>query len=110
MTNYSSLRIAAIEHYVAGRESLPFIADDLLVDFDDQRAAEALAILGELSEQTQVLFFTHHAHLVELAQKILGPTRVKTHELVLQLGSSRAGSEANSSHVPTNRHASHSFP
>ena len=42
--------------------------DDLLLNFDDERATACLHVLMELSHRTQILFFTHHAHLVELAQ------------------------------------------
>ena len=48
---------------------MPLVVDDILVHFDDDRARAALEILGELSERTQVLFFTHHARLVELARQ-----------------------------------------
>ena len=52
---------------------LPLIADDLFINFDDVRTAAGLQVLGELSRQRQVLFLTHHAHLVPLAQQVLGP-------------------------------------
>ena len=48
---------------------MPVIVDDLLVQFDDDRAVATLEVLRDLSEKTQVLFFTHHRHLVELAGK-----------------------------------------
>ena len=44
-----AFRVAAIEQYVATNEEMPFIADDLLVDFDDTRAAAALEVISELS-------------------------------------------------------------
>jgi uncharacterized protein YhaN len=42
------------------------IVDDLLVQFDDARALATLEVLAELATRTQVLFFTHHQHLVSL--------------------------------------------
>jgi len=69
---YLALRIAAVEDYIERSNALPFVADDLFINFDDRRSAAGLRILGELSEKTQVLFFTHHAHLVELARETLG--------------------------------------
>ena len=36
---YLALRIAAIEDYLERVDTLPFIADDLLINFDDERAA-----------------------------------------------------------------------
>ena len=51
---------------------MPFIADDLFINFDDKRAAAGFRVLGELAKKTQVLFFTHHEHLLEVAQDALG--------------------------------------
>jgi hypothetical protein len=64
---YLALRIASLEHYFAAHEAVPFIVDDVLLNFDDERARAALSALNGLSAQTQVIFFTHHRHLVELA-------------------------------------------
>ncbi len=50
----------------------PFVADDLLINFDNDRAAAALGVLADLAKSTQVLFFTHHRHLVDLARDVLG--------------------------------------
>lgn len=65
---FLSLRLAAIEQHIEGRGPFPVIVDDLLVQFDDDRAVATLEVLSELSDKTQVLFFTHHKHLVELAE------------------------------------------
>ena len=67
---YLSLRLASLEKYLEGSEPMPFVVDDILVNFDDQRAAATLGALAELSKKTQVLFFTHHGRLVELAQGV----------------------------------------
>lgn len=69
---YLAIRIAAVEDQLDTSESMPFIADDLFVNFDDERAAAGLLALQKLSEKTQVVFFTHHRHLVELARSTLG--------------------------------------
>ncbi len=66
---YLSLRLASLEKYLEEKEPLPFILDDLLVNFDDIRAAETLKVLGEFAQKTQVLFFTHHRSMLELADK-----------------------------------------
>ena len=68
---YLALRIAAIEDYLERADKLPFVADDLFINFDDERAAAGFRLLGKLSRKTQVLFFTHHQHLVEIARKTL---------------------------------------
>ena len=46
---------------------MPFIADDIMETFDDARAAEAFALLGEMSRSGQVIYLTHHQHLCEIA-------------------------------------------
>jgi uncharacterized protein YhaN len=69
---YLALRVAAIEDYLDHAEPMPFIADDLFINFDDKRAAAGFRVLSELAKKTQVLFFTHHEHLLEVARKALG--------------------------------------
>ena len=68
---YLALRLATIEQQLERAEPLPLIVDDLLINFDDRRAAAGFKALAEIAETTQVIFFTHHRHLVELAQKTL---------------------------------------
>ncbi len=69
---YLALRIAAIEDYLDHAEPMPFIADDLFINFDDKRAAAGFQVLNELAKKTQVLFFTHHKHLLDVAREALG--------------------------------------
>jgi len=69
---FLALRLGSVEEYLSGAEPLPFVADDLLVNFDDTRATAALRVLADLGRRTQVLFFTHHRHLVEIARATLG--------------------------------------
>jgi uncharacterized protein YhaN len=70
---YLALRIASVEEYVAAHEPIPFIVDDVLQQFDDRRAVAALRTFAELSRKTQVIFFTHHEHLLRLAEEHLRP-------------------------------------
>ncbi len=64
---YLALRLASLERYLSRAEPMPFIVDDVLVDFDDRRAEAALSLLAGLAQQTQVILFTHHARIVEQA-------------------------------------------
>jgi uncharacterized protein YhaN len=68
---YLALRVAAVEDYLDHAEPMPFIADDLFINFDDKRAAAGFRVLSELAKKTQVLFFTHHQHLVDVARQTL---------------------------------------
>ncbi len=69
---FLALRFAGLELHLAEHEPMPMILDDLLVHFDDGRSRQALGALSQLGRQSQVLLFTHHAHLVELARDHLG--------------------------------------
>ncbi len=69
---YLSLRIAAVEEYLEHAAPLPLIADDVFVNYDDDRAAAGLQVLRHLARETQVLFFTHHQHLIDVARKAVG--------------------------------------
>lgn len=66
---YLALRVASLVHYFTAHEPAPFIVDDVLLNFDDERSAAALSALDTLSEKTQIIFFTHHRRLAELAGK-----------------------------------------
>lgn len=66
---YLALRLATLERY--GIDVLPLCLDDILIHADDDRARAALIVLHEFSRHTQVLFFTHHAHLRRLARECL---------------------------------------
>ena len=69
---YLALRVASIEDYLDHADVLPFVADDLFLNFDNDRAGAGFEVLGELSKKTQVLFFTHHLHLLDIARETLG--------------------------------------
>ena len=64
---YLALRIATVEHMLKTVEPMPFIADDLFVNFDDERTEAALRVLAELSKSTQVIVFSHHNSVVDTA-------------------------------------------
>jgi len=78
---YLALRFASIEKYMDSAEPMPFIVDDILVHFDDERSMATLGILAELAKKTQVIMFTHHRRLVEQAQKLKVEGRVCIQEL-----------------------------
>jgi uncharacterized protein YhaN len=78
---YLALRLASLEGWLARHEPIPLIVDDILLNFDDERSAAALRALAELSGRTQVVFFTHHEHLVELARSSVPPEVLFVHRL-----------------------------
>ena len=72
---FLALRLAAIEDHVATAPPLPFIGDDILQTFDDDRARAAMRALLDLSDRVQVILLSHHPHLRLLAEG-LGAGRV----------------------------------
>ena len=64
---YLSLRLASLQVHLDTHAPIPLIADDCLIQFDDVRTAAALQLLSELGRRTQVILFTHHQHLLDLA-------------------------------------------
>ena len=69
---YLALRLAALSLHLEQTAALPFIADDLFINYDDGRARAGLEALARLSESTQVIFLSHHAHLVPVVQAVFG--------------------------------------
>lgn len=78
---YLALRLASVERYIEANEPTPLVFDDILILFDDDRSLATLEVLAELSSRTQVLFFTHHRRLVELAERLEAPDQVFVHAL-----------------------------
>lgn len=74
---YLALRLAAIEYQLSQLEDAPpIVLDDILVHFDDDRAAAAVGILGELGQTAQVLLLTHHKRIVEVAEHEISADRL----------------------------------
>ncbi|MBW1969796.1 MAG: AAA family ATPase [Deltaproteobacteria bacterium] len=78
---FLALRLGGLARYVKANGPMPFIVDDVLVHFDDDRSAAALAALGELAKETQVVFFTHHKHLISLAESSVSDEILRVHTL-----------------------------
>jgi len=78
---YLALRLASLETYLDHNPSMPFIADDITIKFDDNRASAALHVLADISRRTQVIVFTHHRHLVDLADASIDPSLFFKHTL-----------------------------
>jgi len=79
---YLSLRLATLEQHLNKGEPMPFVVDDILIGFDDNRTRVCLEVLAELAASTQVLLFTHHRRVLELADTIVAKAGIYTHELV----------------------------
>ena len=78
---YLALRLATLEYRLQAHEAMPFIVDDILINFDDQRARATLCALAELASKNQVILFTHHQQIIAEADKIAGQGAVVVHTL-----------------------------
>jgi chromosome segregation protein len=65
---FLALRLALLERRTS--EPLPFIGDDLLASFDDRRTLATLRLLAAAGRQRQMILFTHHRHVVDLAASL----------------------------------------
>jgi uncharacterized protein YhaN len=63
---YLALRFGLIEEFARHAEPLPVVMDDILVNFDADRAARAASAIRDLAERHQVLYFTCHPWTAEL--------------------------------------------
>jgi uncharacterized protein YhaN len=77
---YLALRLATLEWRLQSAESMPFIVDDILINFDDDRSRATLKAMAELAEKIQVILFTHHLRIPETARS-MNAGRVFLHEL-----------------------------
>ncbi len=64
---YLALRIAGYHELAKSRPPVPFVADDIMETFDDARAEQAFALLGDMAQSGQVIYLTHHQHLCDIA-------------------------------------------
>ena len=63
---YLALRFGLIEEFARHGEPLPVVMDDILVNFDADRAGRAASAIRELASRHQVLYFTCHPWTAEL--------------------------------------------
>ena len=66
---YLALRLAHLKRHAEKEGPFPFIVDDILLTFDDDRSRAALRCLADLGRYMQVLLFTHHSRLRDQAEE-----------------------------------------
>jgi len=77
---YLALRLAAYHRFCNEAGALPFIGDDIMETFDDRRSESAIHQLSKIAKHGQVLYFTHHRHLCDIAKRVCGDG-VMIHEI-----------------------------
>ncbi|MCC2643952.1 MAG: uncharacterized protein K0S45_4365 [Nitrospira sp.] len=78
---YLALRLAALELRRSSHPQMPLVLDDALITSDDERAANILRALARFAEGGQVMIFTHHRHLLDVARAALGEEGFVAHTL-----------------------------
>lgn len=73
---YLALRVAGYHEFAAGGRSVPFIADDIMESFDDFRAEEAFRLFAGMAAVGQVIYLTHHRHLIPIAESVCPEVRI----------------------------------
>ncbi len=71
---FLSLRLALASSYARRGAELPMVLDDVLVNFDADRARAAAAVLRDFAaEGRQLLVFTCHEHILKLFKSLKAP-------------------------------------
>ncbi len=78
---YLALRLAALELQRKPERMMPLVLDDVLMTADDERATQMFRALAKFAAASQVLVFTHHHHLMELASGAVGNEVLRVHRL-----------------------------
>lgn len=74
---YLALRLASIRD--RSGLPLPLICDDLLITADDARSGAMIEVLSAAATANQVILFTHHEHIVEVARRAVGEGGFRLH-------------------------------
>ncbi|MDP7485736.1 MAG: AAA family ATPase [Dehalococcoidia bacterium] len=81
---FLAMRFALIEEYAKNAEPMPVVLDDILVNFDPERAKAACKVIMDLSERFQVIFLTCHPE-TEAMFKSVAPNGKKAREAAMSV-------------------------
>jgi DNA repair protein SbcC/Rad50 len=73
---YLALRLAALDVRRAAGIDLPVVLDDVLMASDEERSGAMLEALADFGRDNQVIVFTHHRHIAEMAQQRIPPAKL----------------------------------
>lgn len=63
---YLALRLAYVKNHAAKAEPMPLVMDEILVNFDPVRAANAAALLAAFAGGNQIFYFTCHPDFADM--------------------------------------------
>ena len=78
---YLALRLAALELQRKPERMMPLVLDDVFMTSDDERAAQMFRALEKFAATAQVLLFTHHQHLLDIASEAVAENKLRVHRL-----------------------------
>ncbi len=78
---FLALRLASLENRDETQEPIPLVLDDILVNFDNERSGACLKVLATIAEKTQIILFTHHRHILDIAEQELAEGAYAVHML-----------------------------
>lgn len=78
---YLALRLAALQVQRQPERMMPLVLDDVFMTADDARAACMFRALEKFAATTQVMVFTHHRHLLDLAAQAVAGQGLRIHAL-----------------------------
>jgi uncharacterized protein YhaN len=81
---FLAMRFALIEEYAKNAEPMPVVLDDILVNFDPQRAKAACKVIMDLSERFQVIFLTCHPETEAMFKSVV-PSGKKAREAAMSV-------------------------
>jgi uncharacterized protein YhaN len=81
---YLCLRLGLADSFAERSVSLPIVLDDVLVNFDPERARAVAGELAESARSHQVVFLTCHPHLAEMVLRAGAEARAESQ--LVQLG------------------------
>lgn len=78
---YLALRLASLQLRSQSTEAMPFIVDDILINFDEERSNATLGVFAEMADRNQIIMFTHQAQIADMARSLGREDRVFVHRL-----------------------------
>ena len=73
---YLALRLAALDIRRTNGVDLPVVLDDVLMTSDEERSGAMLQALADFGRDNQVIVFTHHRHIAEVARQCISRERL----------------------------------
>lgn len=73
---FLSLRFGLIKEYGESIETLPVIVDEVLVNFDPERAVRSCSAFAQLADTNQIIVFTCHPDMVDAFKSVSSDVQV----------------------------------